>query len=35
MAYIYLTVTLINETEINILFIGHNDPIILCGRVIA
>ena len=32
MAYTCLTVRLINQTEMKI---GHNDPVILCGKIIA
>ena len=32
MAYICLTVRLTNRTEMKV---GHSDPVILCGKIIA
>ena len=34
MAYVCLTVRLTNRTGIRLL-VGHSDPVILCGKVIA
>jgi len=32
MVYVYLTVRLINQTEMKV---GHSDPVVLCGKAIA